>query len=167
MDDFFQMSAPVTARSRANVRRQRLCTRAHYFRFSQSRENLRGWDYMTPRARERESARATWSIDGTSPRIFSIIRVLLRSLLASYYRSGSPEDIELWSRIAKNWNVSSGSLACPFACLLAPLTHSFALQCSFRSRTSLHSLAHSNSQALEKMNDKMAIFPVIVFYSGP
>ena len=41
--------------------------------------------------------------------------------------------IALWSRITKNPDVSTGPLARPFACSLAPLTHLLALHCSWES----------------------------------
>ena len=43
----------------------------------------------------------------------------------------------LWFRTAKNQDVSTGLLACPFARSLAPLTHLLALHCLLRSRTPL------------------------------
>ena len=53
----------------------------------------------------------------------------------------------LWPRINKNPDVSTGPRTFPFACLLAPLTHSRAPYCSLCSRALLrpllYSLAHS------------------------
>ena len=46
----------------------------------------------------------------------------------------------LWSIIAKNTDCSTRPPARPFACLLAPLTRSLALDCSLRSRPPLRSL---------------------------
>ena len=52
-----------------------------------------------------------------------------------------------WFRTAKNRDVSSGTLARPFACLLAPLTHLLAPHCSLRlrapRRSFVRSLTHS------------------------
>ena len=49
----------------------------------------------------------------------------------------------LWSGTNKNRNVSTGPLTRLFACLLAPLTHSLAQDCSLRSRPPLPSLIRS------------------------
>ena len=49
----------------------------------------------------------------------------------------------LWSGTNKNTDVSTGSLARPFARSLAPLTHSLAPDCSLRSRPPLRSLIRS------------------------
>ena len=51
-------------------------------------------------------------------------------------------DTPLWSGTNKNRDVSTGPLARPFACSLAPLTHSLAPDYSLRSR-SLCSLSRS------------------------
>ena len=53
------------------------------------------------------------------------------------------ETSALWAWINKNWDVSIGSLARPFARSLAPLTRSLAPDCSLRSRPPLHSLFRS------------------------
>ena len=49
----------------------------------------------------------------------------------------------LWSGSAKNQDVSTGPLARPFACSLAPLTCSLAPDCSLRSRPPLRSFPRS------------------------
>ena len=64
----------------------------------------------------------------------------------------------LWSIIAKNTDCSTGPLAAPFACSLAPLTRSLAPDCLLRSRPLLRSLirslAHFNHfKAPDKVND--------------
>ena len=78
----------------------------------------------------------------------------------------------LWFRWLKNQDVSTGplarSFALPFARLLAPLTHSLALDCSLRSRPPLHSLVRSlahfaHSLARGTVNDWMAILSVFFF----
>ena len=48
-----------------------------------------------------------------------------------------------WFRIAMNRDVSTGSLARPFACLLAPLYHLLATHCSLRSCATLGSFVRS------------------------
>ena len=63
----------------------------------------------------------------------------------------------LWSGTNKSRDVSTGSLAHPFARLLAPLTRSLAPDCSLRSRLALRSLvralAHfAHSLARRKVN---------------
>ena len=73
-----------------------------------------------------------------------------------------------WGTTAKNSDVSTGPLACPFARLLTPLTCSLAPDCSLRSRPgpcalaaltrslarSLHSLPHSwESELFMSHND--------------
>ena len=52
-------------------------------------------------------------------------------------------DGALRSGTNKNRDVSTGPLARPFACLLAPLTRSLAPDCSLCSRPSLRSLVRS------------------------
>ena len=47
----------------------------------------------------------------------------------------------LWARISKNTDWSTGSLACPYACSLAPLTRSLTPHYSLRSRAPLRSFA--------------------------
>ena len=75
----------------------------------------------------------------------------------------------------KNRDVSTGPLAPPFACSLAPLTRSLALDCSLRSRPPLrslvrslahfaHSLAHfAQSLARGTVKDEMAILCFFLF----
>ena len=46
----------------------------------------------------------------------------------------------LWFRTSKNWDVTTGPFACPFACLLTPLTYLLALHCLLCSHTLLHLL---------------------------
>ena len=58
------------------------------------------------------------------------------------------KDIAPWSGIMKNSDCSTGPLAHPVACSLAPLTRSLALPCSLRSRPSV--------------NDWMAIFFFVI-----
>ena len=48
-----------------------------------------------------------------------------------------------WLKIAKNGVVSTRLLACLFARLLAPLTHSLVPHCSLRSRAPLRTFTHS------------------------
>ena len=85
-------------------------------------------------------------------------------------RSGTAQ----WVRTAKNRDVSTGSRASPFACLLAPLTHSLAPDCLLCSRPPLcsrslvNSPAHfAHSLARGTVIDKMAIYSVFFFYPGP
>ena len=54
-----------------------------------------------------------------------------------------------WVRKAKNWDVSTGPLTCPFALSLAPLTRLLAPHCLLCSRAPLRSLVRSlaHSQA--------------------
>ena len=65
----------------------------------------------------------------------------------------------LWSRIAKNPDVSTGPLALPFAHSLVPFTHLLAPHCSLHSRATLHSLVRllTYSRSRGKKNDSMAI----------
>ena len=56
------------------------------------------------------------------------VRILLVSLNA------------LWSRTAKNTDLSTGPLSCNFARFLAPLTRLLALRCLLCSRAPLHLL---------------------------
>ena len=49
--------------------------------------------------------------------------------------------IALWAKITKTTDWSTGPLACPFACLLAPLTCSLVPHYSLRSRAPLRTLA--------------------------
>ena len=63
-------------------------------------------------------------------------------------------------RTAKNWDISTGPLARPFAHSLAPLTRLLAPDCSLRSRPPLRSLVHSlahftHSLARGTVNDWM------------
>ena len=53
-----------------------------------------------------------------------------------------------WVRTAKNWDVSNGPLARPFALSLAPLTHSLARHCWLRLRAPLRSLVCSLAHSL-------------------
>ena len=71
----------------------------------------------------------------------------------------------LWSRITKNTDWSTGPLARPFACSLAPLTHLLALHCLLCSHVPLahttaliHSLTRSltHSQNSRKVNCKIS-----------
>ena len=48
-------------------------------------------------------------------------------------------NIALWFRSAKNRDINTGPLACPFASLLPPLTHLLAPHCLLRSRPPLRS----------------------------
>ena len=62
--------------------------------------------------------------------------------------------ITLWSGTNKNRDLSTGPLARPFACSLAPLTRSLAPDCSLRSRPPLRSLPRSwESEFLMSQND--------------
>ena len=60
--------------------------------------------------------------------------------LPSRLHSCLPSRPALWSRMAKNPDVSTGSLAHPFVHSLVLLTHSLASHCLLRSRTPLRSL---------------------------
>ena len=75
----------------------------------------------------------------------------------------------LWCRIIKNTDWSTGPLARPFACSLAPLTHSLALYYSLRLRAPLrslvHSLAHFAPFAHRKVNESYLF--CVFFCSGP
>ena len=73
--------------------------------------------------------------------------------------------VALWFGTNKNRDVSTGSLACPFARLLALLTRLLALDCLLRSRPPLRSLVRSlayfaHSLARGTVNDWMAILSV-------
>ena len=59
-----------------------------------------------------------------------------------------PRRIARWVRKARNRDVSTGPLACPFACSLAPLTRLLAPHCSLRSRAPLRSLVRSLAHSL-------------------
>ena len=63
-------------------------------------------------------------------------------------RQGSSEASARWARKAKNRDVSTGPLACPFARSLAPLTRLLAPHCSLRSRAPLRSLVRSLAHSL-------------------
>ena len=72
-----------------------------------------------------------------------------------------------WFRTAKNQDVSTGPLACPFARSLAPLTHSLALHCLLCMRPLIHSficfLAHALSPQLW---GKMSQNDLVLSHSG-
>ena len=77
-----------------------------------------------------------------------------------------------WGRTVKNWDVSTGPLARPFARLVAPLTRSLTPHYSLRSRAPLRSLPRSlahfaHSLARGTVIECMAIFLCFFFYSGP
>ena len=59
------------------------------------------------------------------------------------FGAGFQRAVALWSGTSKNRDVSTGPLARPFACSLAPLTRSLAPDCSLRSRSPLRSLVRS------------------------
>ena len=74
-------------------------------------------------------------------------------------------------RTAKNSDMSTGPLACPFAHARAPLTHSLAPPCSLRSRAPLHSfvcsLAHfTHSLARGKVYNLMSQFHLVLKQSA-
>ena len=80
------------------------------------------------------------------------------------------EERAQWFRSAKNQNVSTGPLACPFARSLAPLTHSLAPPCLLRSRIPLRSfvcsLAHFiHSQARGKVYNLMSQYHLVLTHS--
>ena len=64
-----------------------------------------------------------------------------------FFVGGGP----LWSGTNENQDVSTGPLACPFACSLAPLIHSLAPDCLLGSRSPLCSLVCSLAHSLPRL----------------
>ena len=104
----------------------------------------------------------SWREKYMMPRFWALCRVRRG---AWYPQKASQSPRALWSITAKNTDCSTGPLARPFACLLAPLTRSLAPDCSLRSRPPLRSLIRSlahfaHSLARGTVNDWMAILSV-------
>ena len=68
----------------------------------------------------------------------------------------SSHPVAVWFRAAMNRDGSTGPLACPLTCPLAPLTHSLAPPCSLHSQAPIiHSLAPLTHSAHGKVDDLM------------